>query len=64
MLYDTPGDNVLVELIREDHRYLSQDQALHRDLLKELRDGGFPEAFIAERLPKLAYLQEAPHVTP
>ncbi len=56
--YHTPGDNVLAGLVREDHRYLSQDQALHRALLKELREGGFPEEFIAERLPKLrAYLQ-------
>lgn len=56
--YYTPGDNILAGLVREDPRYLSQDQALHRSLLRELQEGGFPEGFIAERLPKLrAYLQ-------
>jgi hypothetical protein len=57
--YHTPGDNVLAALVREDPRYLSNDQALHRALLKELQKGGFHEDFIAERFPKLRlYLRE------
>jgi hypothetical protein len=57
--YRTPGDNVLAALVREDPRYISKDQTLHRALLKELREGGFPEDFIAERFPKLrSYLRE------
>ena len=51
--YHSPGDNILAALTREDPRYLSQDPALHRSLLKELQKGGFPEKFIVERLPKL-----------
>ena len=57
--YHSPGDNVLAALAKEDPRYLSKDPALHRSLLMELQEGGFPEEFIAERLPKLRpYLRE------
>lgn len=50
---------MLAALAKEDRRYLSQDPALHRSLLKELQEGGFPEKFIVERLPKLRpYLRE------
>jgi hypothetical protein len=49
----SPEDNVLVGLVQEDPRYLSEDPHLQRALLKELLDGGFSEDFIAERLPKL-----------
>jgi hypothetical protein len=49
----SPEDNVLVGLVQEDPRYLSEDQHLQRALLKELLDGGYSKDFIVERLPRL-----------
>jgi len=49
----SPEDNVLVGLVQEDPRYLSEDPHLQSALLKELLDGGFSEDFILERLPRL-----------
>jgi len=53
MRHHAPEENVLVGLVLEDPRYLSPDSRLHRALLEELRDGGFPEEFIWERFPTL-----------
>ena len=56
----SPEDNVLVGLVLEDPRYLSKDPRLHLALLKELREGGFPEDFLWERFPVLrAYFRGA-----
>lgn len=58
MRYYSPEENVLVGLVLEDPRYQSKDPRLQKDLLKELREGGFPQDFIWERLPALrSYLR-------
>lgn len=51
--YYSPEENVLVGLVIEDPRYQSKEPRLHRELLRELREGGFPVDFIWERLPAL-----------
>ncbi len=53
MRYYSPEQNVLIGLVLEDPRYQSKDSRRHKELLKELREGGFPEDFIWERLPAL-----------